>query len=142
MQIEIFSETRVPPPFRIDVNADSAAKPGRDVRQLDTAAQRTFIRFIAERAKARVAVKRFSASGSAADMLKAETALLEAQIARLRAIIAARDARDATLPMPRLILAALQVNMNAGNLPPAEDNGCRYLKIPLNALGGVPADEA
>lgn len=47
---------------------------------------------------------------------------------------AARDARDATLPMPRLILAALQVNMNGGNLPEPEANGTRYLKIPLNLL--------
>lgn len=97
MQIEIFSDTRVPHPFRIDVSADSDAKPGPDVRQLDAAAQRAVIRFIAERAKARVAVKRFSASGSAADMIRAETALLEAQNARLRAIIAARDARDAAI---------------------------------------------
>lgn len=93
-EIEI-SDTRVPPQFRIDVSADSDAKPGPDVRQLDAAAQRAVIRFIAERANARAAVKRFSASGSAADMIRAETAMLEAQNARLRAVIAARDARDA-----------------------------------------------
>jgi glyoxylase-like metal-dependent hydrolase (beta-lactamase superfamily II) len=45
-----------------------------------------------------------------------------------------RVARDATLPMPRLILPAVQVNMRAGQLPPAEDNGVRYLKIPLDAI--------
>jgi hypothetical protein len=45
-----------------------------------------------------------------------------------------RNARDATLDMPRLILPSVQVNMRAGNLPPAEDNGVSYLKIPLNAL--------
>ena len=33
--------------------------------------------------------------------------------------------------MPTLILPAIQVNVRAGNLPPAEDNGVRYLKIPL-----------
>lgn len=55
---------------------------------------------------------------------------------------AARDRRDATLPMPRLILSALQVNINGGRLPEPEANGTRYLKIPLNALGGAPADEA
>ncbi|MCT7376517.1 MBL fold metallo-hydrolase [Chelativorans salis] len=45
-----------------------------------------------------------------------------------------REARDKTLPMPRLILHALQVNMNGGRLPRPEANGCRYLKFPLNAL--------
>jgi len=46
-----------------------------------------------------------------------------------------RQAWDKTLPMPKLILAALQINMNGGRLPEAESNGHRYLKIPLNALG-------
>lgn len=45
-----------------------------------------------------------------------------------------REARDATLDMPRLILPALQVNMRAGHLPEPEDNGCTYLKIPVNAF--------
>lgn len=48
--------------------------------------------------------------------------------------VAMRTARDATLSMPRLILPSIQVNMRGGNLPEAEDNGMRYLKIPLNAL--------
>ncbi|MFA5663866.1 MBL fold metallo-hydrolase [Castellaniella sp.] len=48
--------------------------------------------------------------------------------------IAMREARDATLAPPRLILPSLQVNIRAGQLPPAEDNGTRYLKIPLNTL--------
>lgn len=47
-----------------------------------------------------------------------------------------REARDGTLPMPKLILQALQVNIRGGELPPVEDNGRRYLKIPLNALPG------
>ena len=45
-----------------------------------------------------------------------------------------REARDATLDMPRLILPSVQVNMRAGHMPPAEDNGVTYLKIPLNAV--------
>ena len=45
-----------------------------------------------------------------------------------------RNERDATLGMPKLILPSVQVNMRAGQLPPQEDNGNRYLKIPLNAL--------
>lgn len=48
--------------------------------------------------------------------------------------VALRKARDATLDMPRLMLPAVQVNMRAGCLPPAETNGIRYLKIPLDAL--------
>jgi len=45
-----------------------------------------------------------------------------------------RTARDATLAMPTLILPSVQVNIRAGEIPPAEDNGVSYLKIPLNAL--------
>ncbi|MBV0934336.1 MBL fold metallo-hydrolase [Marinobacterium weihaiense] len=43
-----------------------------------------------------------------------------------------RSERDATLDMPRLILPSVQVNMRAGQMPPAEDNGQRYLKIPID----------
>ncbi len=43
-----------------------------------------------------------------------------------------RTERDATLDMPRLILPSVQVNMRAGHLPPAEDNGQVYLKVPVN----------
>lgn len=52
------------------------------------------------------------------------------------AFIAAREARDLTLPMPRLMLHALQVNINGGQLPEPERDGKRYLKIPLNAFPG------
>ncbi len=45
-----------------------------------------------------------------------------------------REARDATLEMPVLILPSVQINMRAGHFPPAEDNGLSYIKIPLNAL--------
>jgi len=48
--------------------------------------------------------------------------------------VAMRQARDATLSMPTLILPSVQVNMRAGEMPPAEANGTRYLKIPINAL--------
>jgi glyoxylase-like metal-dependent hydrolase (beta-lactamase superfamily II) len=48
--------------------------------------------------------------------------------------VAMREARDATLDMPRLILPSIQVNMRAGHMPEPEDNGIRYLKIPLDAL--------
>jgi len=49
-----------------------------------------------------------------------------------------RTARDRTLPMPKLILHALQVNIAGGRLPPPESNGRRYLRIPLDAFGTVP----
>jgi glyoxylase-like metal-dependent hydrolase (beta-lactamase superfamily II) len=45
-----------------------------------------------------------------------------------------REARDRTLAMPRLILPSLQVNMKAGVLPPADPQGRRFLKLPINAL--------
>ena len=51
------------------------------------------------------------------------------------AFVAMRTARDATLAMPALILPSIQVNMRAGHFPEPEDNGIRYLKIPLNVLG-------
>jgi glyoxylase-like metal-dependent hydrolase (beta-lactamase superfamily II) len=50
------------------------------------------------------------------------------------AFVQLRQARDRDLAMPMLLLPSVQVNMRAGALPPAEDNGLRYLKIPLNAL--------
>jgi glyoxylase-like metal-dependent hydrolase (beta-lactamase superfamily II) len=46
--------------------------------------------------------------------------------------VALRRARDATLEMPALLLPAIQVNIRAGELPEPEDNGVRYLKLPLN----------
>lgn len=43
-----------------------------------------------------------------------------------------REKRDATLKAPRLLLPSIQVNIDAGHLPQAEDNGTQYIKIPLN----------
>jgi glyoxylase-like metal-dependent hydrolase (beta-lactamase superfamily II) len=48
--------------------------------------------------------------------------------------VAMRQARDATLAMPRLIIPSLQVNMRAGQMPEPEDNGLTYLKVPINGL--------
>jgi glyoxylase-like metal-dependent hydrolase (beta-lactamase superfamily II) len=45
-----------------------------------------------------------------------------------------RTRRDSTLEMPTLILPSVQINIRAGEMPPKEDNGVAYLKIPLNAL--------
>ncbi len=54
----------------------------------------------------------------------------EAEFVRLR------EARDAELPLPHLMLAALQVNIRGGRLPETEDNGVAYLRIPLNQFAG------
>jgi glyoxylase-like metal-dependent hydrolase (beta-lactamase superfamily II) len=48
--------------------------------------------------------------------------------------VALREARDATLKMPRLIVPSLQVNMRAGHMPEPEDNGTSYLKVPVDRL--------
>lgn len=53
------------------------------------------------------------------------------------AFVALRTKRDKTLPMPKLILHALQVNIRGGRLPEPESNGKRYLKFPLDALQGA-----
>jgi len=53
------------------------------------------------------------------------------------AFVQVREARDRTLPMPRLILHALQINIAGGRLPAPEANGRRYLKFPLDALPGA-----
>jgi len=45
-----------------------------------------------------------------------------------------RIERDATLNVPTMLLPSIHVNMRAGHLPPPEDNGVSYLKLPLNAL--------
>ncbi|HLP80727.1 MAG TPA: MBL fold metallo-hydrolase, partial [Nitrosomonas sp.] len=48
--------------------------------------------------------------------------------------VAMRTARDMTLDLPVLMLPAVQVNVRAGRMPPAENNGTIYLKIPVNVI--------
>lgn len=48
--------------------------------------------------------------------------------------IALRTARDKTLAMPKLIIPSLQINMRGGDLPPPDDDGKRFLKVPINGL--------
>jgi glyoxylase-like metal-dependent hydrolase (beta-lactamase superfamily II) len=48
--------------------------------------------------------------------------------------VARREARDATLKMPKLIMPSIQVNMRAGHMPEPEDNGDTYLKVPVSGL--------
>ena len=47
-----------------------------------------------------------------------------------------REERDKTLSSPKLIMPSIQVNMRAGNMPPSEDNGSTYLKLPISGLKG------
>ncbi|MGV8891633.1 MAG: MBL fold metallo-hydrolase [Burkholderiaceae bacterium] len=63
-----------------------------------------------------------------AQNIHAHNGITEAQFVKMR------TARDQTLEMPTLILPSVQVNVRAGKLPPPEDNGVRYLKIPINLL--------
>ena len=49
--------------------------------------------------------------------------------------VAMREARDATLSTPKLLLPAIQVNIRAGRFPPAEVNGVSYLRIPVKVRG-------
>jgi len=53
--------------------------------------------------------------------------------------VAMRQARDAKLSAPRLLLPSIQVNIRAGKFPPAEANGVRYLTIPVTLKGGAEA---
>lgn len=69
-----------------------------------------------------------SIAGQRADNILARDGVSEAQFVAMRA------ERDATLAVPRLLIPAIQVNINAGRLPAAEENGIRYLRIPLDAL--------
>ncbi len=57
------------------------------------------------------------------------------------AFVAMRTARDATLDVPTLLLPSIQVNVRAGRLPPADDNGITYLRIPVNALPTAARNE-
>lgn len=68
-----------------------------------------------------------------------EQATSNAHVAGLdeAAFVAMRQGRDATLPMPKLILPALQVNLRGGRLPDPDANGRRYLRIPLGAFPDV-----
>ena len=54
--------------------------------------------------------------------------------------VAMREARDATLAVPRLLLSSVQVNIRAGRFPPAESNGVSYLRIPVKAVSGPASD--
>ena len=56
------------------------------------------------------------------------------------AFVAMRHQRDATLAMPTLILPSVQVNVRAGKMPPAKDDGRTYIEVPINAFAGAQHD--
>jgi glyoxylase-like metal-dependent hydrolase (beta-lactamase superfamily II) len=55
------------------------------------------------------------------------------------AFVTLREARDSKLGTPQLLIPSIQVNMRAGRMPPPEENGTSYLKVPINVIGRPPA---
>lgn len=53
-----------------------------------------------------------------------------------------RTARDETLGLPQLIIPSVQINVRAGRFPPKEDNGIRYIKVPLNRVKAFSINDA
>jgi glyoxylase-like metal-dependent hydrolase (beta-lactamase superfamily II) len=110
--------------------------PGGDARTLYRSIQRLF----ALPDDTRVFVCHDYASGDRAHACETTIAAQKAGNIHVRDgvseddFVALRNARDASLPMPTLMLPAIQVNIRAGQLPAPEDNGTRYLKLPLDRL--------
>lgn len=126
--------------FMPDVGSARADFPGGDARQL----YRSVRRLLALPPETRLFVCHDYPQGREA---RWETTVAEQRAANIHVhdgvgedeFVAMRQARDATLGAPALILPALQVNIRAGQMPPPDSNGVRYLRIPLNALPGGPA---
>ncbi|MDR7295289.1 glyoxylase-like metal-dependent hydrolase (beta-lactamase superfamily II) [Pelomonas aquatica] len=121
--------------FMPDLGSARADFPGGDAAQL----YRSMQRLLALPPETRVFVCHDYPSGRGA---RWQTTVAEQRTANIHVrdgvteaeFVAMRRARDATLGVPALMLPALQVNIRAGQLPPAEDNGVAYLRIPVNAL--------
>ncbi|WP_104910435.1 MBL fold metallo-hydrolase [Pseudomonas sp. LG1D9] len=122
--------------FMPDVGTARCDFPGGDARQL-YASMRTLLAFPGE---TRLYVCHdYPPEGRAAKCL---TTVAEQRAGNIHvhdgvdeaAFVQMRTQRDAGLGMPTLLLPAIQVNVRAGNMPPPEDNGVTYLKIPLNQL--------
>lgn len=122
--------------FMPDVGTARADFPGGDVRALYRSIQRVLALPEATRVfvchdyppAGRAPAWQSTVAAQKASNIHVKDGITEAQF------VAMRSARDATLAAPKLILPALQVNIRAGVLPPAESNGVAYLRIPLNAL--------
>jgi glyoxylase-like metal-dependent hydrolase (beta-lactamase superfamily II) len=121
--------------FMPDLGSARADFPGGDAHQL----YRSMQRLLALPPQTRVFVCHDYPNGREA---RWQTTVAEQRAANIHVhdgvgepqFVAMRQARDATLGVPTLMLAALQVNIRAGQLPPAEANGLSYLRLPLNAL--------
>jgi glyoxylase-like metal-dependent hydrolase (beta-lactamase superfamily II) len=122
--------------FMPDVGTARADFPGGDAKRL----YRSMRRLLELPAETRMFVCHdYAPKGREA---KWETTVAEQRAANIHvhdgisedAFVAMRKARDATLEVPTLILPSIQVNVRAGRLPPADENGISYLRIPLNAL--------
>jgi glyoxylase-like metal-dependent hydrolase (beta-lactamase superfamily II) len=116
--------------------------PGGDARQL----WRTIQSILTLRGDTRLFVGHDYMPGGRAPAWESTVAEQRARNIHLRQatteqeFVALRERRDAELPLPKLILHALQVNIAGGRLPPPEDNGRRYLKLPLDAFPGARWD--
>jgi glyoxylase-like metal-dependent hydrolase (beta-lactamase superfamily II) len=117
--------------------------PGGDARQL----YRSIQRLLALPAETRMfTCHDYKAPGR--DEFRWETTVGEQRTANIHIgegrsedeFVAMREARDATLAAPKLLLPSIQVNIRAGRFPPAEDNGVRYLRIPVK-FRDSPADQ-
>lgn len=123
--------------FMPDYGTARADFPGGDARQLYRSIQKIFS--LPDRTRLYLCHD-YKAPGR--DEYRWETTVGEEKAANIHvhdgisedAFVTMRTERDKTLDMPRLILPSVQVNMRAGEMPPPEDNGQRYLKIPVNAL--------
>jgi len=122
--------------FMPDVGTARADFPGGDARQL----YRSMKRILALPPQTRIYVCHdYPPQGRAP---RWETTVAEQRAANIHVrdgisedeFVQMRTKRDATLDVPTLILPSIQVNVRAGQLPPEDDNGVSYLRIPLNAL--------
>ena len=124
--------------FMPDVGTARADFPGGDARALYASMRR----ILALQPQTRVFVCHDYPPGSRAPAWETTVAEQRASNIHVRdgiteaEFVRMRQARDATLDVPTLILPSIQINIRAGQLPPAEDDGVSYLKIPLNVLGG------
>ncbi|MBZ6377896.1 MBL fold metallo-hydrolase [Pacificimonas flava] len=124
--------------FMPDYGTARADFPGGDARQL----YRSIQRLLALPGGTRVFLCHdYKAPGR--DEYRWETTIAEQRAANVHVgggvgeeeFVAMRESRDETLPVPRLLLPSIQVNIRAGKFPPAEANGVSYLRIPVKAVG-------
>jgi glyoxylase-like metal-dependent hydrolase (beta-lactamase superfamily II) len=125
--------------FAPDTGTARADFPGGDARKLYRSIQKLFA--LPERTR----IFLCHDYPSTDRQVRAETSLVDQKEHNIHvkrditedAFVKMRTERDATLPVPRLILPAMQVNIRAGSLPPADSNGISYMRLPLNQIGSA-----